>query len=111
MKKLFRFLKDKIKKLRDRLESKSVNGKTSVGSSCYWTLVLNDISDNSIVLSGGAGNDISFEIELIQKTGCKVFLFDPSPTGINTIRNLRNIPSKLKFISKGLGGSSGKKSF
>lgn len=106
-----RLLKNKIKKLRDKLESKSIPNKKSVGGSSYWTLDISSLNENSIIISGGVGNDISFEMDLINLTGCKIYLFDPSPTGIKTIEKIKNIPQELNFIPKGLGGNSGKEFF
>jgi FkbM family methyltransferase len=40
---------------------------------------------NAVIYSGGVGEDISFELELIHRFGVKVHLFDPSPVGKNTI--------------------------
>ncbi len=34
--------------------------------------------DHATVLSFGVGNDISFDLELMAATGCKVFTFDPT---------------------------------
>ena len=111
MKIFIRLLKNKIKRLRDRLESKSIPNKKSVGSDSYWTLDTSLINENSIILSGGVGNDISFELDLIKLTGCKIDLFDPSPTGIKTIEKLKNLPQELVFIPKGLGRYSGNEMF
>ena len=106
-----RLLKNKIKKIRDRIESKAIPNKKSIGGSPYWTLDISSLNENSIIISGGVGNDISFELDLIKLTGCKIYLFDPSPTGIKTIEKTTNVPRELNFIPKGLGGNSGKKIF
>ncbi len=39
----------------------------------------NFLDSQSICYSAGAGEDISFELELIKKYGCNVFIFDPTP--------------------------------
>ena len=39
----------------------------------------NFLNSQSICYSAGAGEDISFELELIKRYGCKVYIFDPTP--------------------------------
>ena len=39
----------------------------------------NFLNSQSICYSAGAGEDISFELELIKRYGCKVCIFDPTP--------------------------------
>jgi FkbM family methyltransferase len=50
-----------------------------------WTLPDHCITSNSICYCVGAGEDISFDLELIEKYGCKVFSFDPTPRAIQHI--------------------------
>ncbi|MDC1391996.1 FkbM family methyltransferase [Flavobacteriaceae bacterium] len=101
---------DFLKKCRDQLESKKLKTKEKIGKSCSWHLDTKYLNKNSIIISGGAGNDISFELELIEKFNCKVYLFDPSPTGIKTVKNYNDIEN-LIFIPKALTGSSGSINF
>lgn len=49
---------------------------------------------------GGVRKDISFEIDLQKKAGGKIFIFDPSPTGKETIKRIK-LPRGTKFIPKG----------
>jgi len=46
------------------------------------------ISQNSVILSFGVGENISFEKYLSQTQKCKIFLFDPTPIAINFYQNL-----------------------
>lgn len=39
----------------------------------------NFLNSQSICYCAGAGEDISFDLELIKKFRCKVFIFDPTP--------------------------------
>jgi len=72
-----------------------------------WRIVPSMLPAVPIVISGGAGGDISFELELAQRMNAEVFLFDPSPTGINTLQGIRELPKRLHFFSVGLAGKSG----
>ncbi|MFX0200139.1 MAG: methyltransferase domain-containing protein, partial [Candidatus Hodarchaeota archaeon] len=44
-----------------------------------WVVPVNKIFSDSICYCVGAGEDISFDIELINRFGCEVFIFDPTP--------------------------------
>src|SRR5437870_565224 len=62
-----------------RGHSLCVLGDKSVG--CSWAFCPEGLGAESVVYSGGVGNDISFEHALVERFGCSVTLFDPSPTG------------------------------
>ena len=47
-----------------------------------WDIILNENLFNSEIISCGVGEDISFEIELINNYNCKVILIDPTPRSI-----------------------------
>jgi hypothetical protein len=55
------------------------------------------LNSHWVVYSGGAGGDISFELELVKRSGCEVFLFDPSPSGASTVNALADDPG-MKLI-------------
>ena len=65
-----------------------------VGTGYGGMVIVNDESlNNSIVISAGSGEDISFDIELINTFNCKVFLIDPTPRAIEY----------YNFVSKNFG--------
>ncbi len=57
----------------------------------------NSVTDTLIVLSGGVGEDISFDVEFASLYKCKVILLDPSPPAIvhfqAVLNSLGNRPS------------------
>lgn len=71
-----------------------------------WT-ILPRLSSKSFVVSGGAGNDISFELDLIKRFGCCVALFDPSLPGKTTVERHQYISRQLKFFEKGIAANNG----
>lgn len=44
-----------------------------------WVVPVNKIKENSTCYCVGAGEDISFDVQLISRFGCNVFTFDPTP--------------------------------
>lgn len=77
-----------------------------VGTICPWTVIQSRLKEGTMVLSGGAGNDISFEVELAEKFSCRVAVFDPSPTGQKTFDALTARPAKLTFHPIGLSAET-----
>jgi len=64
------------------------------------------INSNSIIYSFGIGEDISFDLSLIEKHGCNVFGFDPTPKSIDWINN-QKIPENFHFYDYGLSNETG----
>lgn len=54
-----------------------------------WAIPKNLLNKNSICYCAGVGEDITFDIELINHFGCTVFSFDPTPRAIEHINNLK----------------------
>jgi FkbM family methyltransferase len=81
-----------------------------VGTEATWNVVTAPGAFAGWVISGGAGNDISFELELIQRFGARVHLFDPSPTGAATVRRMKPAEG-LWYHMCGLAGKDGEIAF
>ena len=47
-----------------------------------WAFVDDESIKDSIVISAGAGEDISFDIELINMYNCKIIIIDPTPRAL-----------------------------
>jgi FkbM family methyltransferase len=67
-----------------------------------WTVCPNGLGPKSIVYSFGVGDDITFDLSLIQKYGVQVFAFDPTPRSIQWIQN-QKLPAQFHFQGLGLG--------
>lgn len=64
------------------------------------------LNKESIVYSFGTGEDISFDVELIERYGCNIFAFDPTPKSIRWIQT--NMPaSNFHFYDYGISTKSG----
>ena len=74
-----------------------------------WNIIMDGFTSESVVLSAGVGHNMSFELELIEKTGAYIHVFDPSPTGINTINALAHEKGmeNVIFVPKAISGLSG----
>lgn len=80
---------------------------TEVGSRDKWNCKIEWIDTGSNVLSAGVGGAITFEKDLVNRTGCKILLLDPSPTGVQTMANPDNMHELIDYQVLGLAGNPG----
>ena len=86
-------------------------GVRKLGTTCAGAVIAVRIRPGANVLSGGAGRDISFELELAGARGCQVALFDPSPTGRETMAAVPACPATLNYFPVGLAGRTSRCAF
>jgi FkbM family methyltransferase len=91
----------------DSLYSKSLPDKITIGVLSQWTIVTGGLHPDSVIYSGGVGEDITFEQELIRRFGVKIHIFDPSPVAARTIALANS--GGLLFRPVGLAASSAAK--
>lgn len=75
-----------------------------------YAVRLDGIGPDSIAYSCGLGEDISFDLALIERTGCRVFGFDPTPRSIAWVRS-QALPPEFQAREVGVAGHDGKVSF
>lgn len=75
-----------------------------------WNIIPNSLNRDSIVYSFGIGQDISFDISIIEKYGCTVHGFDPTPRVIEWLKT-QNVSDKFKFYPIGLSNQDGTLTF
>jgi FkbM family methyltransferase len=75
---------------------------TMIGSEKYggWNTVLSGLDKDSIVLSFGVGEDVSFDMDLIERYGLAVYAFDPTPKSLRWVEK-SHLPKN--FIMHGYG--------
>lgn len=74
----------KILGIHSQSNVKSLKNLTYYGSERHGYLVPDDfLNSESVIYCVGAGEDISFDTELKIKFDSKIYIFDPSPYGIN----------------------------
>jgi FkbM family methyltransferase len=78
---------------------------------CDWNVHPDELGTASVVYSGGVGNDITFEHALVERFGCRVVMFDPSPTGRATMARPENQIAPFHFVPVALAGHCGELSF
>ena len=61
-----------------------------------WWFTPQGLGSDSIVYSLGVGDDIEFDISLIEKYGVRVHAFDPTPSSIEMLDG-RDLPQQFEF--------------
>jgi FkbM family methyltransferase len=67
-----------------------------------WVVPVSLLSRSSICYSIGVGEDISFDVALIERFDCKVFAFDPTPRAIEYARRRATGLSGFQFYPWGV---------
>lgn len=100
------------KVLRPPLHAVEVSVDHIVLGSIYggWPVVPNLTSPNSVVFSFGIGEDISFDLAIIEKFGCQVMGFDPTPRSRVWIEN-KTLPDQFRYFPVGVSASDGETEF
>lgn len=75
-----------------------------------WGIPENYLHDGSIVYTIGVGEDISFDLALVNTYGCRVFAFDPTPIAVQFM-NDKQLPDELTFVPIGLSSKDGPEKF
>ncbi|WP_337660476.1 FkbM family methyltransferase [Anderseniella sp. Alg231-50] len=71
-----------------------------------WPVAVSDVGPGTTVFSFGAGADISFDLAAIERFGCNVWVFDPTPKSVAWIKGL-NLPEQLMFHPIGIDQADG----
>ena len=51
-----------------------------------FAILKDSLSANSVVLSCGVGEDVSFDLSIIRKYNCRIVAVDPTPKAVNYVR-------------------------
>jgi FkbM family methyltransferase len=77
---------------------------------CQWPLLPEITSDCSVVYSFGVGEDITFDLAVIERFGCQVYAFDPTPKSVKWIRS-QSTPPEFNFFDYGISAKPGEMLF
>jgi len=75
-----------------------------------WWIHPDPLGPQSIVYSFGVGDDITFDLRLIEKFGACVDAFDPTPRSIAWVR-AQNLPVQFRFHPIGVADFDGEEEF
>ena len=73
---------------------------------CGWNVFLDDLNECSIVYSFGVGEDVSFDVGLINRFGLKIHAFDPTPKSIGWV-NDQKLPAQFIMHEYGVSNFDG----
>lgn len=71
-----------------------------------WEVAADHLDNHSVVYSVGIGEDVSFDIELIEHFGMRVFAFDPTPQSIDWIEE-QTLPKRFRMHPFGVASFDG----
>ena len=71
-----------------------------------WSVLPTRLSSDSVVLSVGIGTDLSFDLALIEKFGCRVHAYDPTPRSLVWLAE-QSLPHQLSVYPVGLADRDG----
>jgi len=69
-----------------------------------------DLHSRSVVYSVGVGEDVTFDLAMIEAFDCEIFAFDPTPRSANWIKT-QVLPPQFRFHPWGLADFDGRQSF
>lgn len=103
---LLRRAKERIDRVRAGSPSLECN-KQSLGSAYgSHTICLDDLAVGSVIYSAGIGEDISFDLALIERTGAAVHGFDPTPRSLAWLKT-QDLPDRFHVHDYGLADFDG----
>lgn len=76
-----------------------------------WTVPLDLLDQSSICYLAGTGLDVSFDLELIDLLGCRVYAFDPTPGAVDYVRKTVPADAPYSFEPIGLWSENATKQF
>ena len=70
-----------------------------------WPVLLDELNDQSVIYAAGVGEDVSFDLGLIDQVGCDVHAFDPTPRACAYAEPIAAENPKFHFHPWGLWSS------
>lgn len=75
-----------------------------------WTFCPDPLHEQAVIYSFGVGEDISFDLQLMDHFGLEIHAFDPSPRSIDWVRK-QELKEGFHFYPFGLAGDDGELGF
>ncbi|MBL9091691.1 MAG: FkbM family methyltransferase [Planctomycetaceae bacterium] len=83
---------------------------TAGARSGMWTIATESLAADGVVLSFGVGDNLAWELALIERFGVAVHAFDPTPASVAWAAK-QQLPAGLRFHAIGLAGHDGELTF
>lgn len=98
--------------LRKRIGEVQTASRTFRAGTGYGGCVgsLEGMGPGSIVYSVGTGEDLSFDLDIIERFGCAVHGFDPTPKAVARVAK-QSLPPQFRFHALGMGSHDGSADF
>jgi FkbM family methyltransferase len=74
-----------------------------------WWIPAGSVDANSVVYSAGVGEDVTFDLALIDRFGCHVWAMDPTPRSIEFAKEVEN--ARFHFLPYGIWSEDGEQRF
>jgi FkbM family methyltransferase len=71
-----------------------------------WVVDPTPLNSRSVVYSFGVGDNVAWELAMIERFGCDVHAFDPTPAAVAWVR-ARTLPPRFRFTPLGIAGFDG----
>lgn len=91
-----------VKIIKDQCNDTKFYGNSYGG----WCVCREPLNSDSVIYSFGIGEDMSFEMDLIEDLDCEIFAFDPTPKSIDWL-NKQTLSRNLTLYDFGVGGEDG----
>tara|TARA_Y100001934_G_scaffold261879_1_gene335727 strand:- start:385 stop:1095 length:711 start_codon:yes stop_codon:yes gene_type:complete len=75
-----------------------------------WSIVPEVLTPASVVYSAGVGNNIAWDLSMIEHHGVQLHAFDPTPRSVRWIRE-QKLPPQFHFHPLGIGLVDGRQAF
>lgn len=75
-----------------------------------WPVATGDAGPDTTIFSFGAGYDISFDLAAVDRLGCTILMFDPTPKSVAWMDS-QSLPDRLTFHPIGIDNADGEVEF
>lgn len=75
-----------------------------------WATAPKGLGPDAVVVSGGVGDNVGWDLAVIERFGCAVHAFDPTPRSLAWLAK-RDLPERFRHRAVGLAAKDGERAF
>lgn len=105
-----RYLRRQRLKRRGVFEELQVNRLALAYEHGGWMICPDGIGPASVVYSFGVGTNVAWDLAMIERFGCTIHAFDPTPRSVRWVRT-QHLPPQFVFHDLGIANVDGEKAF